>query len=118
MRELVTQLALGLQEHVLPYLGAHAGRTHIRAGAGGDVTFAIDTEAEAFLERFLAEHAPEIAFYSEDRGLVLPQASSRPQPPDLRANRAPYVLIVDPIDGTRPALAGFESSCASVAAAP
>jgi myo-inositol-1(or 4)-monophosphatase len=118
MRELVTQLALGLQEHVLPYLGAHAGRTHIRAGAGGDVTFAIDTEAEAFLERFLAEHAPEIAFYSEDRGLVLPQTSSRLQPSDLQANRATYVLVVDPIDGTRPALAGFESSCVSVAAAP
>ena len=46
MRELVTELALGLQEHVLPYLGAHAGRAHVRAGAGGDVTFAIDTEAE------------------------------------------------------------------------
>jgi myo-inositol-1(or 4)-monophosphatase len=28
------------------------------------------------------------------------------------------VLIVDPIDGTRPALAGFESCCVSVAAAP
>ena len=29
-----------------------------------------------------------------------------------------WVLIVDPIDGTRPALAGFESACVSVAAAP
>ena len=28
-----------------------------------------------------------------------------------------WVLIVDPIDGTRPALAGFESACVSVAAA-
>ena len=28
------------------------------------------------------------------------------------------MLVVDPIDGTRPALAGFESSCVSVAAAP
>jgi myo-inositol-1(or 4)-monophosphatase len=118
MRELVTQLALGLQEHVLPYLGAHAGRTHIRAGAGGDVTFAIDRQAEDYLEAFLAEHAPEVAFYSEDRGLILPQTSSRPRPPDLPATRAKHVLIVDPIDGTRPALAGFESSCVSVAAAP
>jgi myo-inositol-1(or 4)-monophosphatase len=130
MRELVTELALGLQEHVLPYLGAHAGRAHIRAGAGGDVTFAIDTEAETFLERFLAERAPDVAFYSEDRGLVLPDLPSRPsltpppdlpsrtQPHDLLADRATYVLIVDPIDGTRPALAGFESACVSVAAAP
>jgi myo-inositol-1(or 4)-monophosphatase len=28
------------------------------------------------------------------------------------------VLVVDPIDGTRPAMAGFESSCVSIAAAP
>lgn len=34
------------------------------------------------------------------------------------AGRDPsWVLIVDPIDGTRPALAGFESACVSVAAA-
>ena len=107
MRNLITGLALGLQEHVLPYLGAHAARTHDQTGAGGDVTFGIDTEAEAFLERFLAEHAPEVAFYSEDRGLVKPTDGT-----------ATHVLVVDPIDGTRPALAGFESSCVSVAAAP
>ena len=107
MRELVVELALGLRRHVLPFLGAHAGRAHVKAGAGGDVTFAIDSEAEQFLESFLAERAPEVAFYSEDRGLVEP-ASGTPE----------WVLVVDPIDGTRPALAGFEASCVSVAAAP
>jgi myo-inositol-1(or 4)-monophosphatase len=104
---LVTELALGLREHVLPSLGAHASRAHVRAGAGGDVTFAIDTEAEDYLEAHLAEHAPDVAFYSEDRGLVMPGSASPTQ-----------VLVVDPIDGTRPALAGFESACVSVAAAP
>jgi myo-inositol-1(or 4)-monophosphatase len=118
VKELVTELALGLREHVLPFLGAHAGRTHLKAGAGGDVTFAIDSEAEGYLERFLAERAPEVAFYSEDRGLVMPQTSSRPRPDDRIADRPAYVLVVDPIDGTRPALAGFEASCVSVAAAP
>src|SRR5689334_17517250 len=107
MRELVIELARGLRQHVLPFLGAHAGRAHVKAGAGGDVTFAIDSEAESYLERFLAERAPDVAFYSEDRGLVEP------------AGGAPsWVLVVDPIDGTRPALAGFEASCVSVAAAP
>jgi myo-inositol-1(or 4)-monophosphatase len=106
MRKLVTELALGLREHVLPYLGAHAARAHVRAGAGGDITFAIDTEAENYLERFLAEHGPRVAFYSEDRGLVRP------------AGTPSHVLVVDPIDGTRPALAGFEASCVSVAVAP
>jgi myo-inositol-1(or 4)-monophosphatase len=90
---------------VLPELGSHAGRAHMAAGAGGDVTFAIDEGAEAELESWLAEHAPQLAFYSEDRGLVAPA--------DAR-----HVLVVDPIDGTRPAMAGLESACVSVAAAP
>src|SRR3989442_4093116 len=72
MRELVTELALGLRRHVLLYLGSHAERAHVRAGAGGDVTFAIDRKAEQYLESFLAERAPGMAFYSEDRGLVEP----------------------------------------------
>lgn len=105
MRELVTELALGLRGHVLPHLGSHAGRAHLPAGTGGDVTFAIDEEAEAFLERFLAEHAPGVAYYSEDRGLV-------------GRDGAETVLLVDPIDGTRPAMAGLESCCVAVAAAP
>ena len=105
MRDLVTELALGLREHVLPHLGSHAGREHLPAGTGGDVTFAIDEQAETFLERFLAERAPQVAYYSEDRGLVAP---ADPQ----------YVLVVDPVDGTRPAMAGLESCCVAVAAAP
>lgn len=113
----MVELGVALREHVLPLLGAHAGRSTVRAGGGGDITFAIDEQAEAFLERFLAEHAPEVAFYSEDRGLVSPQTSSLGKPLDSLADRAPVVLIVDPIDGTRPALAGLESCCVSVAAA-
>jgi myo-inositol-1(or 4)-monophosphatase len=105
MRELVAELALGLREHVLPQLGSHAGRAHLQTGTGGDVTFAIDEEAEAYLERFLAERAPGVAYYSEDRGLV-------------GAPSADTVLLVDPIDGTRPAMAGLESCCVAVAAAP
>ena len=108
VRALVRELALALREQVLPSLGSHAARAHDAeaAAAGGDVTFAIDAEAEAFLEAFLAERAPDVAFYSEDRGLVEPAGDAR------------AVLVVDPIDGTRPALAGLESCCVSVAAAP
>src|SRR5215211_8121099 len=104
-RELAEELALALREQVLPELGGHAGRTHAGAGEGGDITFAIDERAEAFMERFLAERAPHLAFYSEDRGLVSP------------GGRAEWVLIVDPIDGTRPAMAGLEAACVSVALA-
>jgi myo-inositol-1(or 4)-monophosphatase len=106
MRSVVLDLATALREEVAPELGRHAGREHTGAGAGGDVTFAIDERAEAFMEQFLAERAPEVAFYSEDRGLVTP------------AGDAEWILVVDPIDGTRPAMAGFEAACVSVALAP
>lgn len=107
MRELVRELALGLRERVLPQLGSHAARAHgDEPAVGGDVTFAIDADAEEYLAGYLAEHAPEVAFYSEDRGLVAPGGSAK------------QILVVDPIDGTRPALAGLESCCVSIAAAP
>ncbi len=105
-RALTTELAAALRAEVAPQLGGHAGRAHAGSAPGGDVTFEIDERAEAFMERFLAEHAPEVAFYSEDRGLVAP------------SDEAEWVLVVDPIDGTRPAMAGLEAACVSVAAAP
>jgi myo-inositol-1(or 4)-monophosphatase len=105
-RELTRELALALREQVLPELGRHEGRVHAGTGEGGDVTFAIDARAESFLEEYLAARAPRVAFYSEDRGLVSP------------AGGPSWVLVVDPIDGTRPAMAGLESACVSVAAAP
>jgi myo-inositol-1(or 4)-monophosphatase len=107
VQELVRELALALREHVLPQVGSHAARAHAGDAAGGDVTFAIDARAEQLLHSFLSERAPDVAFYSEDAGLVLP-GTAKPQ----------HVLVVDPVDGTRPALAGLESCCVSVAAAP
>jgi myo-inositol-1(or 4)-monophosphatase len=104
-RRLVQDLALRLRDAVLPELGSHAGRSVVGGGAGGDVTFAVDELAEASLAEFLAERAPRFAFYSEDRGLVAPPGAN-------------HVLIVDPIDGTRPAMAGLESACVAVALAP
>src|SRR5215217_48588 len=107
IRKLVEDLAATLREEVLPHLGGHAGRAHTGSAEGGDVTFEIDEHAERRMESFLAERAPEVSFYSEDRGLVTPAGGD-----------AEWVLVVDPIDGTRPALAGLESCCVSVAAAP
>lgn len=105
LRDLCVDLARALAARVRPELGAHAGRRHGQVGAGGDVTFRIDEGAEEELATFLQERAPHLAWYSEDQGLIRPDG-------------ADAVLVVDPIDGTRPALAGFEAACVSVAAAP
>lgn len=103
---LVAGLARRLRDRVEPELGSHAGRAHSGGGDGsGDVTFAVDAAAEAELEAFVASEAPGFAYFSEDRGLVAPPGAER-------------VLVVDPIDGTRPAMAGFEAACVSVALAP
>jgi myo-inositol-1(or 4)-monophosphatase len=101
---LVLDLALDLREAALPLLGAKAGRAHGGVAPGGDITFAIDERAEERLAEVLAERAPQLPFFSEDRGLVGPRD-------------APYVLVIDPIDGTRPAMAGFEAACVAVALA-
>jgi myo-inositol-1(or 4)-monophosphatase len=104
-RKLVLDVSTRLRERVLPELGSHAGRAASEAGAGGDVTFALDELAELELQEFLADRAPRVAYFSEDRGLVA-------------ADDAVDVLVVDPIDGTRPAMAGLESACVAVALAP
>lgn len=104
-RQLVYELACRLRLRVLPELGSPRSRDFSAAGAGGDLTFSVDRLAEDELAEFLAERDPRMAFYSEDRGLVAPED-------------AVDVLIVDPIDGTRPAIAGLESACVAVALAP
>jgi myo-inositol-1(or 4)-monophosphatase len=104
-RQLVFELAGRLRVAVLPELGTRRSREFGGGGAGGDLTFAVDRVGEDALAEFLAERAPRVAFYSEDQGLVAPED-------------AVYVLIVDPVDGTRPAIAGLESACVAVAIAP
>jgi myo-inositol-1(or 4)-monophosphatase len=98
-------LCAALREVVYPFLGLHAAREHAGVAEGGDVTFDIDEKAEAFLETYMAERLTGWAYYSEDRGL---QGAADPE----------IVLIVDPIDGTRPAAAGMEAGCVSIAAVP
>jgi len=99
------ELCDGLRRVVLPSLGSHAARGHTGVAVGGDVTFGIDEEAERYLVAHMRERLPNWAFYSEDGGL---QGADDPA----------IVLVVDPVDGTRPAAAGFEMACVSVAAVP
>src|SRR5207253_3213613 len=82
-RQFALELALTLRERVLPALGSHAARAHAGGGGDRDVTFAIDADAEAHLEAFVAARAPELAVYSEARGLTAPPG-------------AEHVLVIDP----------------------
>ena len=132
--ELADALASGLRELVLPHLGSASARGLAGRAAGGDTTFTIDEKAEAFIGHFLAQQPRRVAVYSEDRGYEEwgggRDASSGGEagagvgtPPgaavgsSAATDRPECVLIVDPIDGTRPAAAGFEAACVSVAVA-
>jgi myo-inositol-1(or 4)-monophosphatase len=104
LEPLCLELASRIRERVFGLLGSHVQRAHAGTSSHGDVTFLLDEEAEAELAAFVAEAPIPLAVHSEDRGLV----------GDLNAD---WVLVVDPVDGTRPALAGFEAACVSVALA-
>jgi myo-inositol-1(or 4)-monophosphatase len=104
IEQLALDVAARVRDAVAPSLGEPGARTGVGVAPGGDVTMAIDEIAEDVVEESCAE-AGDVAFYSEDRGYV-----------EFGTPRA--VLVVDPIDGTRPAAAGLESCCVSVAVAP
>jgi myo-inositol-1(or 4)-monophosphatase len=104
LEPLCLELAGKIRERVVGLLGSHAQRAHAGTSSHGDVTFRLDEEAEAELSAFVAASPIPLAVHSEDRGLV-------------GDPRAEWILVVDPVDGTRPALAGFEAACVSVALA-
>jgi myo-inositol-1(or 4)-monophosphatase len=111
---LADRLATGLRELVRPQLGEASARRLTGVAVGGDATFDIDSRAEAFVSEFLEETGAPMAVYSEDRGLTRYPTGRD----DCITCCAPkYVLIVDPIDGTRPAAAGLEAACVSIAVA-
>ncbi len=103
IKEIVYDLTTTIQKTVKPHLGKIASRRALGKAVGGDTTFVIDELAEEAVESFLKAQG-DIAYYSEDKGLMV---FGEPQ----------FVLVIDPIDGTRPAAAGLESCCVSVAAA-
>ncbi|MEV5505577.1 inositol monophosphatase family protein [Streptomyces orinoci] len=107
MKDLLT----GLGQHVRNELMAYADRGLARQvhgdSPGGDAQFDVDEVAErAVLEYLKANATVPLAVYTEDGSLV-------ELAPDPR-----YVLVVDPIDGTRPTSAGLEMGMVSIAAAP
>jgi len=104
--DLMLELARAIRSAVLPHLGRPETRGAEGVGVSGDPTFGIDHIAEDVAHDVLEAAAGDgLAWYTEDRGLV-------------ERGNAQRLLVVDPIDGTRPAGAGLEAGCISVAAAP
>lgn len=104
-KEFVLTLTENIWSAVSPYLGhTSAGEITGRA-ASGDPTFRIDEIAEEILYEGVKDKGPDWAYFSEDKGLV----KFGPEPR--------FLLVVDPVDGSRPAIVGFEAACVSVALA-
>jgi myo-inositol-1(or 4)-monophosphatase len=104
-QETIRALAEHVKAAVFPHLGTWRARRVTGIASSGDATFDIDDIAENAVEQFLREHGLNVAYYSEDRGLVRPFPDREPE----------GILIIDPIDGTRGAVAGFEACVVSVA---
>jgi myo-inositol-1(or 4)-monophosphatase len=103
-KELI-KLARQVRKAVLPRLNSN-NREIIRRQYCGDPHFMLDEIAEKTVEKILKKWKLPIAYFSEDRGLVY--LHKKPK----------HILIIDPIDGTRPAMANFENCCFSIAVAP
>lgn len=102
-QEIILALTKHIRDTVRPHLGALQSRKVSGTAASGDATFAIDDIAEDAVVAFIEHHKLSVALYSEDKRLR--EFGASPE----------AVLVIDPIDGTRPAVAGFEAGVVSVA---
>ncbi len=101
-QETVIALTKHIRDKVRPHLGQAQARRITGTAASGDATFAIDDIAEQAIVDFIEREKLSVAYFSEDKGLI-------------EFGRAPEaVLVIDPIDGTRPAMAGFEQCVVAV----
>ncbi|MFQ6113219.1 MAG: inositol monophosphatase family protein [bacterium] len=99
----IIEIAKEIREAVLPFLNNERSKQSAKIAFSGDTTFELDVVAEQALEKAVRNSEYPLAYFSEDQGLV-------------KTNLDPeWLLIVDPIDGTRPLLCGFEMGVVSVA---
>ncbi len=102
-KDFLIDLALHIKNAVEPLARGLKGREIVSIAPTGDPTFVIDQAAEKALLSFLRASKEPIAYYSEDAGY------------STYAREPKYLLIVDPIDGTRAAKNGFEWCTVSIA---
>ena len=105
VRQAAVDLAYAIRAEVSPHLGAPSARRLTGKASSGDEAFAIDDVAERVIEDFIRENQLPVAYYTEGRGLV-------------EHGRAEHMFVIDPIDGTRPAMRGLEPCVVSIAVAP
>ncbi|MHB1001380.1 MAG: inositol monophosphatase family protein [Armatimonadota bacterium] len=101
----VVDMAYAIRNEVRPHIGKQSAKQIIGKTSSGDEEFAIDDIAEDSIERFIRKYDLPVAYYTEGRGLV-------------KTSRNDYLLVIDPIDGTRPAMHGLEGGVISIALAP
>lgn len=104
-QDTIRALAQHVKDAVVPHLGTWRARRVTGIASSGDATFDIDDIAEGAVAAFVRDRRLNVGCYSEDKGLVPPPGGGTPD----------GVLIIDPIDGTRGAIAGFEACVVSVA---
>jgi myo-inositol-1(or 4)-monophosphatase len=105
MRHYLFSLADHLWEAITRVRGEGSQRFRNGRSPSGDPQFDIDMVAEGAVQEYVRKVGMPVAVYSEGAGLVY--FGSHPD----------HLLIVDPVDGTRPAAAGLEAATISIAAA-
>lgn len=106
IKKLIFEISDAVYDMVRGSQGRIKNRVVCGYSSGGDAQFDIDDMAEKIVLDCVKTSGLPVALYTEAGHL------------EKFGNNPKYVLIVDPIDGTRPAAAGFEMSCVSIAAAP
>ena len=102
---LALEVAARVRDAVVPHLGSGAALASVsHARPAATPPWRSTRSPNGCVEDALAAEG-DIGFYSEDRGLV---TYGRPR----------AFLVIDPVDGTRPAAAGLESCCVSIAVVP
>jgi len=106
VKDFLLELAEAIRAAVREHQQAGGQRRVLGDSPGGDAQFDIDEVAERIVWQRAQAADRTLAVYTEDGSLRL----TGPDPEQL--------LIVDPIDGTRPTSAGLEMGTVSIAAAP
>lgn len=104
MHDLLSGLGAHVRAAVHPILGLRAASDGTRHSVSGDIEFRLDEIAEDAISAFMAPY-PEFAVFTEGRGLVSGQSPE-------------FLLVIDPVDGTRPARVGLEMCVVSIACLP